>query len=103
MIGQKMSQLITEKENERFAANTADMTQDYFFVIAILEMCTDPELSKRFREVKTDELTWEKLRDVAETYELATASDNRAMMVNSNRRNGRKNQSYWRGFHEFCI
>ena len=56
-------------------------------------MCTDPELSKRFREIKTDELTWEKLRDVAETYERATASDNRAMMVNSNRRNGRKNQS----------
>ena len=27
-VGQKMSQLITEKENERFAANTADMTQD---------------------------------------------------------------------------
>ena len=27
-IGQKMSQLITEKENERFAANTADMTHD---------------------------------------------------------------------------
>ena len=45
------------------------MTQDDFFVIAILEMCTDPELSKRFREVKTDELTWEKLREVAETYE----------------------------------
>ena len=63
-IGQKMSQLITKKEN-----NTADMTQDDFFVIAILEMCTDPELSKRFREIKTDELTWEKLRDVAETYE----------------------------------
>ena len=92
-IGQKMSQLITEKENKRFAANTADMTQEDFLVIAILEMCTDPELSKRFREVKTNELTWEKLRDVAETYERATASDNRAMMVNSNRRNGRKNQS----------
>ena len=30
---------------------------------------------------------------MAETYERATASDNRAMMVNSNRRNGRKNQS----------
>ena len=27
-IGQKMSQLIAEKENERFAANIADMTQD---------------------------------------------------------------------------
>ena len=52
-----MSQLITEKENEMFAANPADMTQDDFFVIAILEMCTDPELFKRFREVKTDELT----------------------------------------------
>ena len=52
-IGQKMSQLITEKENERFAANTADMTQDDFFVIAILEMCTDPELSNRFREGET--------------------------------------------------
>ena len=38
----------------------------------------------RFREVKTDELTWEKLRDVAETYERATASDTRAMMVNYN-------------------
>ena len=50
-----MSQLITEKENKRFAANTADMTQDDFFVTAILEMCTDPELSKRFREVKTNE------------------------------------------------
>ena len=85
MIGQKMSQLITEKENERFTANTADMTQDDFFIIAILEMRMDPELS--------DELTWEKLRVVAETYERATASDNRAMMVNSNRRNGRKNQS----------
>ena len=83
-----MSQLITDKENERFMANTADMTQDDFFVIAILEMCTDPELSKRFREVKTNEFTWEKLRDVAETYERATASDNRDMMVNSNRRSG---------------
>ena len=62
-----MSQLITKKDNERFAANTADMTQDDFFVIAILDMCTNPELPKRFREVKTDELTWEKLRDVAET------------------------------------
>ena len=77
-VGQKMSQLITEKENEWFAANTADMTQDDFFVIAILEMCTDPELSKRFREVKTDELTWERLRDVAEMHERATASDARA-------------------------
>ena len=46
-----MSQLITEKDNERFAVNTADMTQDDFFVIAILEMCTNPERSKRFREV----------------------------------------------------
>ena len=64
------------------------MTQDDFFVIVILEMCTDPELSKRFREVKTDELTWEKLREVAETYERATASDTRAMMVNSNNRFG---------------
>ena len=91
-VGQKMSQLITEKENERFAANTADMTQDDFFVIAILEMCTDPEVSKRSREVKADELTWEKLGDVAETYERATASDARAMMVNSNGRYGRKNQ-----------
>ena len=87
-----MSQLITEKDNERFAANTTDMTQDDFFVIAILEMCTDPELSKRFREVKTDELTWERLRDVAETYERATASDTRAMMVNSNNRFGKRNQ-----------
>ena len=52
------------------------MTQDDFFVIAILKMCTDPELSKRFHEVKTNELTWEKLRDVAETYERATASNN---------------------------
>ena len=58
------------------------MTQDDFFVIAILKMCTDPELSKRFREVKTDELTREKHRDVAETYQRATASDARAMMVN---------------------
>ena len=78
-----MSQLIAEKENKGFAANTADMTQDNYFVIAILEMCTDPELSKRFREVKTDKLTWEKLKDVAEVYERATASDNRAMLVNS--------------------
>ena len=46
------------------------MTQDDFFVIALLEMCTDPELSKRFCEVKTDELTLEKLRDVAESYGL---------------------------------
>ena len=91
--GQKMSQLITEKENERFAGNTADMTQDDFFVIAILEMCTDPELSKRFHEVKTDELTWERLRDVAETYQRATASDARAMMVNPHNRFGKKNQS----------
>ena len=30
--------------------------------------------------------TWEKLREVAETYERATASDTRAMMVNSNRK-----------------
>ena len=88
-----MSQLITEKDNERFAANTADMTQDDFFVIAILEMCTDPELSKRFREVKTDDLTWEKLREVAETYERATASDTRAMMVNSGNRFGKRGQS----------
>ena len=66
-----MSQLITEKDNERFAANTADMKQHDFFVIAILQMCTDPELSKRFREVKTYDLTWEKLREVAETYERA--------------------------------
>ena len=43
-------------------------------------MCTDPELSKRFREVKTDEL------------ERATASDTRAMMVNSNNRFGKRNQ-----------
>ena len=87
-----MSQLIAEKENERFA-NTADMTQDDHFVTAILEMCTDPELSKRFREVKADELTWEKLKDVAEVYERATASDNRAMLVNSNRKNWKKNQN----------
>ena len=69
------------------------MMQDGFFVIVILEMCTDPELSKRFHEVKTDELTWEKLRDVAETYKRATASDARAIMVNSNGRYGRRNQS----------
>ena len=50
-VGQKMSELIADKENKRFAANTADMTQDDYFVIGILEMCTDPELSKRFREV----------------------------------------------------
>ena len=56
-------------------------------------MCTDPELSKRFCEVKTDKPTWEKLRDVTETYERATASDARAMMVNSNGRYGRRNQS----------
>ena len=68
------------------------MTQNDFFVIAILEMCTDPELSKMFREVKTDELTWERLRDVAETYERATTSDARAMMVNSNDRFGKRNQ-----------
>ena len=61
----------------RHAANTADMTQDDHFVIAILEMCTDPELSKRFREVKAGELTWEKLKDVAEVYERATTSDNK--------------------------
>ena len=85
-----MSQIITEKENESFAANTADITQDDFFIKAILEMSTDPELSKRFREVKTDELTWEKLRDVAKTYKRATASDARAMMVNSNGRYGRR-------------
>ena len=78
-----MSQLITDKENERFAANTADMTQDDFFVIAILEMCTDPELSKRFHEIKTDELTWEKLRDVAETYERAMASNNSCLLYTS--------------------
>ena len=69
-IGEKISQQFTEKENERFAANTADRTQDDYFVIAILEMCTDPELSKKFRGVKTNELTWEKLRDVAENYGL---------------------------------
>ena len=45
------------------------MTQDDHFVIAILEMCTDPELSKRFCEVKAEKLTWEKLKDVAEVYE----------------------------------
>ena len=88
-----MSQLITEKDNDRCAANTADMTQDDFFVIAILEMCTNPELSKRFREVKTDDLTWEKLREVAETYERATASDTRAMMVNSGNKFGKRGQS----------
>ena len=62
-----MSQLITEKDNERFAAKTADMTQDDFFVIAIL----DPELSKRFREVKTNELMGETQgcsRNVRESY-----------------------------------
>ena len=91
-IGQKMSQLIAEKENERFAANTADMTSDDYFVIAILEMCTDPELSKRFGEVKTNELT-EKLKDVAEVYERATTSDNQAMLVNSNKTNWKKNQN----------
>ena len=69
------------------------MTQDDYFVIAILEMCTDPELSKRFREVKADELTWEKLKDVAEVYERATVSDNRAMLVNSNKKNWKKNQN----------
>ena len=88
-----MSELIADKENERFAANTADMTQDDHFVIAISEMCTNPELSKRFHEVKTDELTWEKLKDVAEVYERATASDKRAMMVNSNKKNWKKNQN----------
>ena len=31
---------------------------------------------------------------MAETYERATASDNRAMMVNSNRRNGRKTRAH---------
>ena len=56
-------------------------------------MCTDPELSKRFCEVKTNELTWEKLKDVAEVYERATASDNWAMLVNSNKKNWKKNQS----------
>ena len=62
-------------------------------VIAILEMCTDPELSKRFREVKTNEFTWDKLKEVVEVYERATASDNRAMLVNSNKKNWKKNQS----------
>ena len=81
------------QKRERFAANTADMTQDDFFVIAILEMCTDLELSKRFREVKTGELTWEKLRDVAEVYERVTASDNRVILVNSNKKNWKKNQN----------
>ena len=57
-------------------------------------MCTDPELSKRFCEVKTDELTWERLRDVAETYERATASDARTMMVNSNGRYGRGTRAH---------
>ena len=36
-------------------------------------MCTDPELSKIFHEVKADELTWEKLKVV---YERAMTSDN---------------------------
>ena len=102
-VGQKMSQLITEKENERFAANTADITHDDFFVIAILEMCTDPELSKRFHEIKTNELTWEKLKDVAEVYERATASENRAMLVNSNKRNWKKNQSTQNTSTKQCI
>ena len=75
------------------AANTADMKQNDHFVIAILEMCPDLELSKRFHEVKADELTWEKLKDVAEVYERATTSDNRAMMVNSNKKNLKKNQN----------
>ena len=88
-----MLELIADKENERFAANTADMAQDDYFVIAILEMCTDLELSKRFREVKANELTWEKLKDVAEVYKRVTASDNRAMMVNSNKKNWKKNQN----------
>ena len=30
---QKMSELIADKENERFAANMADMTQDDHFVV----------------------------------------------------------------------
>ena len=57
-------------------------------------MCTDPELSKRFREVKTDELTWESYweNSLGRTHERATASDARAMMVNSNDRFGKRNQ-----------
>ena len=47
-IGQKMSELIADKENKRFAANTADMTQDDHFVIAILEMCTDRSYPRGF-------------------------------------------------------
>ena len=43
-VGQKMSKLIADKENKRFTANTTDVTQDNYFVKAILEMCTDPEL-----------------------------------------------------------
>ena len=54
-------------------------------------MCTDPELSKRFCEVKTNKLTWEKLKDVAEVYKRATASDNKAMMVNSKKKNRKRN------------
>ena len=42
--------------------------------------------------MKTDDLTWEKLREVAEMYERATASDTRAMMVNSNNRFGKRSQ-----------
>ena len=88
-----MSKLIADKENKRFVANTMDMTQDDYFVIAILEMCTDPELSKRIREVKANELTWEKFKDVAEVYKRATASDNKAIMVNSNKKNWKRNQN----------
>ena len=42
--------------------------------------------------MKTDDLTWEKLREVAETYERATASDTRAMMVNSGNKLGKRGQ-----------
>ena len=48
--------------------------------------------TQQFREVKTDELTRERLRDVAETYKRATASDTRAMMVNSNNIFGKRSQ-----------
>ena len=102
-VSQKMSELITDKENKRFAANTTDMTQDNYFVIAILEMCTDPELSKRFCEVKTNELTWEKLKNVAEVYERATASDNKAMMVNSKKKELEKEPYHARPQHKAVL
>ena len=42
---------------------------------------------KKVPGVKANDLTWEKLKDIAEVYKRATTLDNKAMIVNSNKIN----------------